>query len=96
MTIPDMSPAEVRRVLARNVERYAAKKGWIGRGWQSQLAGATGIAHSHITRLMDGSSAYTVDRLADLARALDVEPWELLVDDEATRRSALERILSGR
>lgn len=96
MTMADMTPDEIRRVLARNVEQYAAKKGWVGRGWQSQLAEATGIAHSHITRLMDGSSAYTVDRLADLARALGVQPWELLVDDEATRKAALERILAGR
>lgn len=91
-----MTSAEIRRVLARNVELYANKRGWVGRGWQAELSKASGIANSHITRLMDGTSAYTVDRLTDLAKALGVQPWELLVDSEETRKAALEKILGGR
>lgn len=61
----------------------------------NQLAGKAKIAQSHIGRMRREESAATVDMLDALAAALGVQPWELLADEEATRRAAMERMLLG-
>lgn len=47
------------------------------------------------TKEGDAISSPSLDMIAGVARALDMETWELLVDSEATRRRAVERALGG-
>lgn len=64
-------------------------------GTQPLLAERSGISQAHVSRLLNRHAAATVDVLDALARACRCQPWELLVDDEATREQALRRILGG-
>lgn len=40
-----------------------------------------------------GEHSPTIDKVAKLAQALDMQPWELLTDDEAAREAAWKRML---
>lgn len=62
---------------------------------QTALAKRSGIAQTHISRLLRCSSAATLETVATLADALGIQPWELLVNDEATRAAILQRILGS-
>src|SRR5262245_31266414 len=45
----------------------------------TRLAELSGMAQSHVSRLENGRSAITLEQLYQLARALDVDPRDLLV-----------------
>lgn len=62
---------------------------------QTELAKRSGIAQTHISRLLRCTSAATLETVATLATALGMQPWELIVNDEATRASVLHRILGA-
>lgn len=62
---------------------------------QTALAQRSGIAQTHISRLLRCSSAATLETVAILSHALGMQPWELIVNDEATRAAVLERILGA-
>ena len=47
---------------------------------QQALARASGIAQASIGRILRGEQSPTLDAMEDLARALDVAPWMMLVD----------------
>lgn len=65
----------------------------LGIETQPELAKATGVAQSHISRIMSGAQSIGLDIIWEIADGLDCEPWELLVDDDATRERALKRML---
>ena len=62
---------------------------------QAGVAKRAGVAQSHVSRLLRCEAAATTDLIAALSRALDVQPWELLADAEATRQAALEKMILG-
>lgn len=73
--------------LARGMERAGLN--------QTALAKRSGIAQTHISRLLRCTSGATLDTIATLAEALRMQPWELLVNDEETRAEILQRILGA-
>jgi plasmid maintenance system antidote protein VapI len=88
-----MKKAVLRQILARNLQ--AAMETSPGVDTQMTLAKRAGIGQSHISRILRGESAATIDVIAALAEALNIQPWELLANDEATRQAALEKMLGG-
>lgn len=79
----------MRTTLADNTKRLMKAQGLN----QSQLAKRSGIAQQDISRILRSKHSTTLDKLEGLAAGLDVRPWELLADDEETRREALRRML---
>lgn len=78
-----MDPRELRRVVAANVRRLAAKRGMS----LTQLAGLAGIDRAGLSRCLTGRSAMTTDRLCRLANALDVIPRELVDERSVPARA---------
>lgn len=61
---------------------------------QEALAERLGLSHSTIQRLENGIIELTESRVYELAKALDVKPWEILGDAEAEKHyRALERVM---
>lgn len=88
-----MKKEALRQALAKNVaERMRA----AGIATQPELAKKANIAQSHASRILGGKQSIGLDVIAAVAGALKCEPWELLVDSDATRRAAIERMLGGR
>lgn len=84
-----VDPQQLRDILARNVQRAMDARGWE----QPDLERESGVGQSTISRIKLRQGAATLDVIAKLARALKMQPWELLVDDDATREDAYRRIL---
>lgn len=82
----------LREIVAKNV-RTRMKAGALRT--QPRLAEKAGIAQSHVSRIVNGASGITIDRLELVARALNCEPYEFLIDDESARRALIERLMSG-
>lgn len=83
----------LRRVLANNLEKRMAISATCDT--QAKLAKRAGVGQSHISRILRGESAATIDMLWAISRALGCMAWELLADDEGARREALARMLVG-
>jgi transcriptional regulator with XRE-family HTH domain len=64
----------VREILAANLRRLRKKQGLS----QEELAYRASIDRGYISSIERGVYAVTIDILDRLARALDVEAWELL------------------
>lgn len=62
-------------------------------GTQVALGAKAGLSKSTIGYVLAGTNDATIATIAALARALDCEPWELLVQDEATRERAYRTIM---
>lgn len=88
-----MENMELRQILARNLRQ--AMEDSIGLDTQLALARRAGIAQSHLSEVLRAEASPTTDMLNVLARALGLEPWELLANDEATRQAALQKMILG-
>lgn len=62
---------------------------------QAALARKAGIGQSHVSRVLKGAQSVGLDVVAAVSTALGCQPWELLANDEATRRAAMERMILG-
>ena len=61
---------------------------------QERLGEMLGVSHATIQRLENGIIELTESRVYELAKALDVKPWEVLGDAEAEKHyRALERVM---
>jgi transcriptional regulator with XRE-family HTH domain len=65
---------EIRRVLAFNIVRLRRARGLS----QEALAADAGVGRSYLSRVEREQQAASVDVIAKLAAALDVEPMEFL------------------
>lgn len=81
---------DIRQLLTRRLTEEMERAGIN----QQTLATKAGISVSHLSEIRRGLSSITVDLLNDLGRALGVNAWELLIDEEETRRQAIERAVS--
>lgn len=93
--IRDNAPMQkdlLRQILAANIERAMEGAGF---STQPQLAKKARIGQSSVSRILRGESSATTDMIAALAEALKCQPWELLTDNETTRKAALERMILG-
>ncbi|MEM6731233.1 MAG: helix-turn-helix transcriptional regulator [Myxococcota bacterium] len=69
-----MPPSELRHVLAANIRELVEKR----RMTLSSLCDSAKVSRSHFFEIMNCNSSATIDVVARVARALEVEPWELL------------------
>ena len=69
-----MATSSIRAILARNVRAYARKKGIA----LNSLADFAGVSRSQLFDVLAKRKAASVDWLAKVAKALDVEPHDLL------------------
>jgi transcriptional regulator with XRE-family HTH domain len=86
-----MKKTDIRQVFGRALEKAMEKRGIN----QQRLAELSGLSPGHISEARRGISAIGIDRLADLANALHVFPFELLIDEEVTREEIIRKILKG-
>lgn len=84
---------QLRQVLAQNLKKAMDEQ--PGLDTHMAISKRAGIAQSHFSKVMRGEASATTDLIAALAKAVNREPWELLADSEATRKSALERMILG-
>lgn len=89
-----MKKAQLRQILARNLQM--AMERTPGADTQQALAKRAGVGQSHVSRILRGESAATIDVIAAMCEALNIQPWELLSDEESTRQAAMEKMLGGR
>lgn len=51
------------------------------------LADFSGVSRAHLFNVLSGSTSVSLDWIAKLATALELEPWELLVSRRSSGRS---------
>src|SRR5688572_1278536 len=88
-----MGERQIRQTLARNLADAMYRNPDLDT--QAKLSKKSKVAQPHISRILRCTSGATIDALANLARALGMQPWELLVDTQLTRRAALEKMILG-
>ena len=74
-----------RRILADNIGRMIQKSGASVRGW----AMSNKLDVRQIDRLTKKQFATTVDTLDEIAAAIGVQPWQLLVPNMTTENPPL-------
>lgn len=84
-----MPKNEIRQVVAQNLRDAMERAGMN----QTDLAKKAGISGSHLSEILRQLASVTVDLVADLAKALGVEPWELLVNGEQAKKVAWARVV---
>ncbi|MEX1364530.1 MAG: helix-turn-helix transcriptional regulator [Nannocystaceae bacterium] len=72
--MPAVKPDELRERIAERIRELAAKRGIS----QRELADRAGVSRGHLWNVLAAKSAATVDVLAKLAEALDVDPDALV------------------
>jgi lambda repressor-like predicted transcriptional regulator len=72
---------ELRRLVARNI-RAAAKRKRVA---LTALADFAGVSRSQVFTVLATTTSPTLDWIARVATALDVEPWQLLASRSAMR-----------
>lgn len=88
-----MRRSQIRQTLAANLAAAMTRSPTADT--QQKLARRAKIGQSHISRILRGTSAATVDAVEALASALGLQPWELLADGDATREAALKKMILG-
>ena len=69
-----MEAPELRRLVARNI-RAAARRKPVA---LTALADFAGVSRSQVFSVLAAATSPTLDWIAKVATALDVEPWQLL------------------
>jgi transcriptional regulator with XRE-family HTH domain len=77
--MPQHTPPPAQRALARNLRRLRVARRWS----LSELSGATGIGKATVSAIENGRANPTVDTLAALAGALEVELTALVEETPA-------------
>lgn len=77
--------------MARNVRQRMDAKG-LSQPDVERLSGLA-VGQSTVSRLVTGDGSARLDTIAVVAGVLGCQPWELLVDDNATREAAYKKIL---
>ena len=66
--------SQLRDVLARNLRLLRAERGWS----QERLAHEAGLNRTYLSAVERSEQNISVDNIAKLAGALDLEAWTLL------------------
>jgi lambda repressor-like predicted transcriptional regulator len=69
-----VSPEALLEILTANIRHEAAERGLA----LNSLADFAGVTRSHLFAVLAGDSYPTIEWLAKIAEALEVEPWRLL------------------
>ena len=78
-----MEPRELRTLVARNVRSAAKRKGVA----LTALADFAGVSRSQVFSVLKYATSPTLDWIAKVASALDVEPWQLLAPRTVKRET---------
>jgi DNA-binding phage protein len=78
-----VEPAALRALVAKNVRAAARRKGVA----LTALADFAAVSRSQLFAVLARETSPTIDWLAKVATALDVEPWQLLMP-RPTKRDA--------
>ena len=70
-----METAELRATVAHNIRVVAEERGIA----LNTLADFAGVSRSQLFNVLGESSSASLDWLARVAKALEVDPWELLM-----------------
>lgn len=81
----------MRQVIAANIRAQLEKSSTINSA--NTLARKTGLSQSHISKVLRCEAAFSTDIIGVISSAFGIQPWELLVDTEATRESFIRRIV---
>lgn len=81
----------IREVLAANLQARMDADETISN--QPLLSARSGVDQGYISRVLRQEAAVSIEVLEKLARGCRCQPWELLVDEEATREAAIRRML---
>lgn len=73
-----MSPSQLRRVLARNIRQVAKRRGRS----INALADFAGVSRSQLYDVLAQRKAASIDWIARIATALDVDPSRLLASEQ--------------
>jgi DNA-binding phage protein len=77
-----VEPQELRALVARNVRGAARRK----RVALTALADFAGVSRSQVFAVLKTDTSPTLDWIAKVATALDVEPWQLLAPRAGAKR----------
>lgn len=86
-----MQPRTIRDVLADNLRARLRGAGFDN---PTALARKAGVDPSYMSKLMRSQFSCSVDLLDKFATALRCQPWELLVDSEASREEGWRRVMN--
>ena len=78
-----VEPRALRLLLAKNIRAVARQR----KVTLTALADFGGVSRAQVFNILRCSSSATLDWIAKVAAALDVEPWQLLAP-RATKREA--------
>jgi transcriptional regulator with XRE-family HTH domain len=67
----------ITETIALNVKSFRTKSGLT----QARLAEAAGVGQTHIADIETGKKTPSVELLENIARVLEVAPWELLLSE---------------
>jgi transcriptional regulator with XRE-family HTH domain len=81
----------LRKVLADNIRRAMENSSDVKR--QEDLEAKAGIGQSTVSRILRAEAATNIDAVEKIARALKVQPWELMVDGDEAREEIVRRFL---
>lgn len=81
--------AKIRQQLAGNIRTYMAENQMTGRGLAQLTRGPVkakggGVAQSTIVNILNETNLPSLESVADIARALGVPAWQLLVPGRAS------------
>ena len=74
----------LRDVLARNLRLIRAKRGWS----QERLAHEAGLNRTYLSAVERSEQNISLDNIARLAAAVEMEAWQLLVAEGAAPEPA--------
>lgn len=80
----------LREVLAENLQKVMARTPDADTG--PKLEAKSGVGQSTVSRIINRQTAVNLDKLEAIAKALGVQPWELLLDSKESREEALRRV----
>lgn len=86
-----MQKLDIGQVFADNLRAAIEKSSSIRN--PSHLAEKAGVSHGYLSEVLRCISSPTLRVVNDLAHVLGIQPWELLADSEATRQTAMARML---
>lgn len=85
MTLLEIFSKNLRKAMDRNPAADTGQK----------VEARCGISQQHISKLRRGMASPTLETLEQLAKAVGIQPFEFLVDDEAIRQAIYEKAIKG-
>lgn len=86
-----MEKPDLHQAFVRNLGKWKKARGYT----QQVLADRAGLSQAAISELLRGISQPSFGTLGDLAHALGIDAWELIVDSKSSRRALIEKLVTA-